>query len=318
MSFAKRRDEGWGTTPLIPGSPFNPWHKSCGFFPADAVCAEKRISVGAKLTYTTLVRIGGKDGRCFPSHEHLARSIGVSDRQVRRYLKELEESGLLGHVRGGKGRSNNYQFLWHPIFDAFLAAKEEKRTKDPDRGVQSDRTTLSGGSGHPRPTNDNLITLPKTHSADNQHQAQRQVLIERVLERIALDYADSLLVQHDQIGPRLAAAIEEKLDGYPLDQFVRYVKRRFDDGQSPFEESGPRRWVEFVHWAVDFSREKKGLPPKEWQRDYEDDGRIKISDLYGRSSSRYAKGNPRSHPECDGEASCLDQPEYDVDEGLGF
>ena len=45
---------------------------------------------------------------CFPGQARLAADMGVTDRSVRTYLKELEESAFLEINRRGLGKTNLY------------------------------------------------------------------------------------------------------------------------------------------------------------------------------------------------------------------
>src|SRR3989442_35564 len=111
----------------ISGDPFNPWHQSCGFYPQDVLSRHRKlpdatgnlkvVTPGQKQLYERLVRFAGRDGRCFPSQDTLARELGRSDRQIRKDLARLESFKLLRHTWRDGRRSNTYEFLWHPIFD---------------------------------------------------------------------------------------------------------------------------------------------------------------------------------------------------------
>jgi DNA-binding transcriptional MocR family regulator len=47
------------------------------------------ISVGARLLLAILGTYANNDNQCYPSRELLAEDMGVSEKQVARYLKEL-------------------------------------------------------------------------------------------------------------------------------------------------------------------------------------------------------------------------------------
>lgn len=53
------------------------------------------LSFEEKAMYMILARFTDKDGKCFPSIEKLAESIGKDKRTVIRYIKKLEEKGLI-------------------------------------------------------------------------------------------------------------------------------------------------------------------------------------------------------------------------------
>jgi len=84
-----------------------------GFVPNWLMC---RIEVkpGPKLLYARLCQYAGKDGKCFPKQQTLAKELGTSVRTVARWMKELKDHGLIETTRLGKRCSNRYFFLEHP------------------------------------------------------------------------------------------------------------------------------------------------------------------------------------------------------------
>jgi hypothetical protein len=105
---------------MRPGEPLNPFRLFNGLFVPEALARHRGLSPGAKLAYGRLARYAGQDGQCYPAMLTLAREIGVGLRQARKYLGELERVKLIRRVsrfsRNGQ-TSNQYEFLWHPIFD---------------------------------------------------------------------------------------------------------------------------------------------------------------------------------------------------------
>jgi DNA-binding transcriptional MocR family regulator len=94
---------------------------------------KKEISQGAKLCYARLSQYSGKNGQCNPSLEKLSESLGVSDRQTRTYIRELESQDLIESVRTGLGRSNHYKFPEHDWMFETTSDPDQKDTSDPDQ-----------------------------------------------------------------------------------------------------------------------------------------------------------------------------------------
>ena len=67
-----------------------------------------QISVGAKLTYAMLLKYAREMDECFPGQNRLAEDIGVSERSVRKWLKELEKVTLIEVKQRGQGKPNLY------------------------------------------------------------------------------------------------------------------------------------------------------------------------------------------------------------------
>jgi len=72
------------------------------------ILESKEISPGAKLTYAMLLQYARERSECFPGQDTLAKHMGNCERSVRRWLKELEEAGLISRKKRGQGRSNMY------------------------------------------------------------------------------------------------------------------------------------------------------------------------------------------------------------------
>lgn len=115
-------DNSKKTTPQLRsfpvGATFNPYKLFTGIFIPEALVKVnyKLLSPGAKLCYGRLARFAGKDGKCYPSMETLGRELGVTGRQARSYLSELESEKLVQRV-GEQGKVNHFQFLWHSLFN---------------------------------------------------------------------------------------------------------------------------------------------------------------------------------------------------------
>ena len=128
------------------GQLLNPWRDACGFYSPDVVGRLRDLADGPKRLYERLCRRAGRNGFCFPSFRSLSSDLGKCERQVRSDLKALEAYGLIQSRRrdrgkGGRGQSNVYVFLWHPIF-------ERQSTAD-QNGFDRQSTAILIGSGLP-------------------------------------------------------------------------------------------------------------------------------------------------------------------------
>lgn len=66
------------------------------------------IQPGAKLTYMVLLSYAWDTNDCYPSQDLLAAAMGVSERSVITYLKQLVETKLITIIRRGLGLTNIY------------------------------------------------------------------------------------------------------------------------------------------------------------------------------------------------------------------
>jgi hypothetical protein len=98
---------------LIPGEPFNPYKLFIGSFIPNWLMRRPELSQGAKLCYARLAQYAGEGGHAHPAQETLAKELAVSDRQVRKYVKELMAQELITTRQFGMAQTNAYVFLWH-------------------------------------------------------------------------------------------------------------------------------------------------------------------------------------------------------------
>jgi hypothetical protein len=71
--------------------------------------------LGARVLWGVIRQYSFRDGRCYASDETLARRLAVSDRQLIRYLRILENSGLLRSVQR-PGKTPIRELLWAARF----------------------------------------------------------------------------------------------------------------------------------------------------------------------------------------------------------
>jgi len=121
----------------------NPYKQFHGSFVPEWLMEREEISPGAKLCYARLARFAGKDGHCFPKRDKIAKGIGVSDRQVGRYISELCNYNLIEYKKMGLGKPNEYRFLLHEWMDNVLTDRTD--VSSPIRTDMSslDRTDMS-------------------------------------------------------------------------------------------------------------------------------------------------------------------------------
>jgi hypothetical protein len=123
---------------MKPGDPFNPYRLFNGLFVPEALAQFSDVSPGAKLAYGRLARYAGQNGKCFPATDTLGAELGVSERQARRYVMELEKAGFIRRnprFHGLGQASNEFEFLWHPVFES------DRQGSEAGEG----RTDTSGG-----------------------------------------------------------------------------------------------------------------------------------------------------------------------------
>jgi Helix-turn-helix domain len=100
---------------------FNPWHLFVGSFLPNWLLDRRELTPGAKLCYARLCQFAGRHGVAYPTQLELAAALGVTDRQVRKYLRELTSvrvdgrpAPLISVGRRGLRRANTFVFHRHP------------------------------------------------------------------------------------------------------------------------------------------------------------------------------------------------------------
>lgn len=153
---------------------YNPYKMFVGAFIPNWLLERPEISSGAKLCFARLAQYAGEKGEAFPSQETLGKELGVSERNARRYLKELEDNQIIQSVRKGLGQSNTYRFLVHKWMETnrtdMSSKRGQKRPINEDKFDLSDRTSLTSLTGQICPA----ATLEENHIRESGKRIKRK------------------------------------------------------------------------------------------------------------------------------------------------
>ena len=75
------------------------------------VMRDKTLSIGARLAYAFLLMYAWQEGSCFTGQRHMAGEMGISERQLQRYLYELRDHQFIKIERRDKRQNNTYIIL---------------------------------------------------------------------------------------------------------------------------------------------------------------------------------------------------------------
>jgi hypothetical protein len=75
------------------------------------ILTEKKLSAYAKLSYALLLSYAWQKDSCFPGQQRMANDLGLSERHLRRAIKELEDSNYISIERRGLNKTNVYTIL---------------------------------------------------------------------------------------------------------------------------------------------------------------------------------------------------------------
>lgn len=75
------------------------------------VMEDKELSIGARMTYAFLLKYAWQEGSCFAGQKRIAEDMGVSERQLQRYLYQLRDHKYIRIERKDKRYNNTYILL---------------------------------------------------------------------------------------------------------------------------------------------------------------------------------------------------------------
>lgn len=146
------------------GETFDPRGIFRGIYIPDSIAALpcSRVSMGAKVCYAKLC-YWSEDGVADVNAEHIASGIGVTDRQVRDYIRELVGFGLVRKIQNGGRQSNWYEFLWTEDLEKSLRRGASPAALDRNtssaRNDCSDRNTSSALDRNTSSGQDSVLNL---------------------------------------------------------------------------------------------------------------------------------------------------------------
>lgn len=83
-----------------------------------SITESEHLSLGAKVLYAVLIGLGCKRGTAWPKKATLRRYLGnPSDKTIYRWQRELVDAQLIRVHQKGRGLSNNFYFLRHPLVE---------------------------------------------------------------------------------------------------------------------------------------------------------------------------------------------------------
>lgn len=101
------------------------------------VLRDTRLSIGARLTYAVLLSYAWQEDATFVGQEKMAKDMGISERQLQRYLYELRDREYIDISREDRRFNNTYI-----IKDVKTKLRAQKRAGH-DTGVVSEATLMA-------------------------------------------------------------------------------------------------------------------------------------------------------------------------------
>jgi len=161
MTMPKHPDRGTRRTVIIEDAALRTFEGGFTSIP-NRILENPDLSLGARMAYAMLLKYAWQDDFCFPAQERVARDLGVTDRSVRTFLKELRDQKLIDWRQQGFNRPNVYYLKRLPA-----RRKLEPFHPGPENFSGPDRKQPSGqerkrASGYKDSTT-------KTHDVDVEH-----------------------------------------------------------------------------------------------------------------------------------------------------
>ena len=116
FGFGISRQERRSSLRLTAGEVFNPFQLFNGAIVPSEILRSPDLLPSEKLVFARLLQFAGGKGRAWPSIQRLADEVALSVPQTRRCIRALESDGLIRRV-ARSGRSNEFEFLWHAIYE---------------------------------------------------------------------------------------------------------------------------------------------------------------------------------------------------------
>lgn len=136
------------------------------------ILKHRDLSLGARMTYGMLLSYAWQKDFCHPAQDRLAVDLGVSDRSVRTFLKELRDSRLVTWKQQGLNKPNIYYLLKLPDApDELHAGPADSSGPDRKQASVQDRQSTSDKEYPKKNTKPvNVIPVPsrETFSRDDQ------------------------------------------------------------------------------------------------------------------------------------------------------
>lgn len=149
----------------------------------NGVLRREGLSPGAKLAYMGLLSYAWQEGSCFPGQARLATDLGIGQRSVIRYLKELETVGLLEVRRRGLGKTNKYILPKDDIDEPVPATGKGKPSKRSRKRSGSARLADQEMPKSDSPEVPNWQREEDTGEEDTDHSNLRKGTLERTPKR---------------------------------------------------------------------------------------------------------------------------------------
>lgn len=115
---------------LCVGEAFNPFNLFDGALIPAEILRSPDLLASEKLVFARLMQFAGGKGRAWPSIKRIAEEVALSVPQTRRCIGALESKGLIRRV-ARSGRSNEFEFLWHEVYERAERKPQSSATAAP-------------------------------------------------------------------------------------------------------------------------------------------------------------------------------------------
>jgi hypothetical protein len=141
------------------------------------------LSPGAKLTYMVLLSYAWQSDSCYPGQDRLAHDMGVTERSVYTYLKQLQELKLVSVLRRGLNQTNVY--VLHRLFSGSenISDLDQKLVSDQEPQILPPKKTQQ------KKTQENNFEVSKGPNGVEKYDDDRGIILNFVAD-FAAEFAD--------------------------------------------------------------------------------------------------------------------------------
>lgn len=204
----------------------------------NVVLVDARLSVQARFMYVLLRKFAWQKEACWPGQATLAAVMGVTDRSVRNYLTELEQSFLISREQQGPTKPCRYVLL-------ALGLREHRLGRQQSKPETPFRKPVSGQAGNLFPTEED--SGKKTNDGGEARASTRLKVAGKPVKPEAWALTERVLAEFNLQAGRKLRLISG--DGSPSEaakqvygRVVKYSDLRFEDHADIIRRTLASRW----------------------------------------------------------------------------
>lgn len=164
-----------------------------------AVMKNKKISFEAKAVYAYICSYAGSGGKAFPSLQKICEELGISEKRLYKYRKELVDNGLIIISKerlGSKYSSNIYTIVNDPKLELSESDSKENNQNEPSQIGHVQNGNVQNGHVQYEPCR-NVGTISNILTSNNKKENKKEKSTN--LDKLILAYTENKNLQQTLI-----------------------------------------------------------------------------------------------------------------------